>query len=331
MKQVFGDLWALWSSKMYDAVCITTNGAVRVDGACVMGRGCAKEFAERFPDGPFDLGQLIDMNGNITQVIYRNLENDKEATVAFPVKHLWHEAADIELIQESAKQLVELADKYKWEKVLLPRPGCGNGKLEWGIVAPIIGEILDDRFDVVTWRKDMKTIMVTGHRPTSKGVAKLYGYDIHHKAYNGIRKWMQAKFEELKPDRLITGMALGADQIFCEEALAYRDTHPGVIVEAAIPFRRQAAYWKNDGPKEYFKLLKRCDVRHYVSDKRPGNYRRELQARNEYMVDEADIILAVWDGSDGGTANCLKYAKDKGKGEAVHQIRPNPDKVKMYG
>lgn len=28
------------------------------------------------------------------------------------------------------------------------------------------------------------------------------------------------------------------------------------------------------------------------------------------MVDDADRILALWDGSSGGTANCVGYAND---------------------
>ena len=36
------------------------------------------------------------------------------------------------------------------------------------------------------------------------------------------------------------------------------------------------------------------------------------QRRNEYMVDRADIVVAYWDGSRGGTANTVGYARRKG-------------------
>ncbi len=43
MKEDFGDLWD------FDGIiAITTNGFVKKDGSCVMGRGCAKEAALRF-------------------------------------------------------------------------------------------------------------------------------------------------------------------------------------------------------------------------------------------------------------------------------------------
>jgi uncharacterized phage-like protein YoqJ len=38
-----------------------------------------------------------------------------------------------------------------------------------------------------------------------------------------------------------------------------------------------------------------------------------MQKRNEYMVDNSDIVIAVWDGSKGGTYNCVKYAEKLGK------------------
>lgn len=31
------------------------------------------------------------------------------------------------------------------------------------------------------------------------------------------------------------------------------------------------------------------------------------------MVDRCDRLIAVWDGSNGGTGNCVKYAKEVGK------------------
>lgn len=38
-----------------------------------------------------------------------------------------------------------------------------------------------------------------------------------------------------------------------------------------------------------------------------------MQARNKYMVDYVDILIGVWNGSRGGTANCIEYADKIGK------------------
>ena len=38
-----------------------------------------------------------------------------------------------------------------------------------------------------------------------------------------------------------------------------------------------------------------------------------LQKRNRYLVDNADIVLAVWNGTPGGTEYTVSYAKKKEK------------------
>jgi uncharacterized phage-like protein YoqJ len=36
-----------------------------------------------------------------------------------------------------------------------------------------------------------------------------------------------------------------------------------------------------------------------------------MQKRNEYIVDNSSLLLSLWDGTSGGTKNCLDYAKKK--------------------
>lgn len=75
---------------------------------------------------------------------------------SFPVKHNWYEHADLKLIERSAKELVDTIDDIFLDPddrpptIYLPRPGCGNGRLKWEDVKPVIEPYLDDRFVVVT-------------------------------------------------------------------------------------------------------------------------------------------------------------------------------------
>ena len=40
----------------------------------------------------------------------------------------------------------------------------------------------------------------------------------------------------------------------------------------------------------------------------------KLEARNRYMIDKCDVLIAVYDGfSKGGTYNAINYAKKIGK------------------
>ena len=37
-----------------------------------------------------------------------------------------------------------------------------------------------------------------------------------------------------------------------------------------------------------------------------------MQMRNRHMVDQADLLLSVWDGSPGGTGSTVAYARRQG-------------------
>lgn len=138
--------WTLWNYPAAVRV-ITTNGTIKRNGCAVMGRGCALEALEMYPGINKVLGDLIRKNGNIVQIVMET----PEVIVAFPVKHDWWEEADLSLIRLSSQQLVELADKTGWTSVVLPRPGCGNGGKFWLTeVEPIVKDIFDDRFTIVT-------------------------------------------------------------------------------------------------------------------------------------------------------------------------------------
>jgi hypothetical protein len=146
MVNIKGNLWN--HVGVADAICITTNGFVKNNGECVMGRGCAKEATLRYPGIARKLGNLIVRKGNHCFVI----KVDQGTRIcSFPVKHNWWEEADIKLIIHSCKELIALADKKNWTNIVIPRPGCGNGKLSYSDVEPILQQHLDDRFAVITF------------------------------------------------------------------------------------------------------------------------------------------------------------------------------------
>ena len=158
-----------------DAFCITTNGFRKSDGSCVMGRGCAKQMLERMPSIASRLGKLIEKWGNRAMCIG---VMDGKTIVSYPVKpvfeicnaarsnavqHMqgkfkegdsipgWACVADTAIIVKSAHELVAMANKFGWQTVMIPRPGCGAGELGWDTVKPLLEVILDDRFIAITF------------------------------------------------------------------------------------------------------------------------------------------------------------------------------------
>lgn len=120
-----------------------------------------------------------------------------------------------------------------------------------------------------------------------------------------LENWVN-RDEEL---RIISGMALGVDQVAAYVGIYLRERYKNVKLEAAIPCQGQDLKWRDWSKWVYQYLLSKCDVKTLVHDG-PYNYHC-MQDRNEYMVDHADLLIAVWDGSSGGTGNCVRYAKTR--------------------
>ena len=106
----------------------------------------------------------------------------------------------------------------------------------------------------------------------------------------------------------ICGMARGVDLYCCEILLALRGQFP-VTVEAAIPCLTQADAWPERERERYERLVSACDVETVVQEAyTPGC----MQRRNRYMVDHASLLIAVFDGQEGGTRATIQYALERG-------------------
>lgn len=150
-------------------------------------------------------------------------------------------------------------------------------------------------------------LAVTGHRPD-----KIGGYKP-----NPLREWVRAQIraalEDLKPERGITGMALGVDQDFAEACVAL-----GIPFTAAVPFEGQESRWPPPSRRFYHQLIEQAAEVVYVSEL--GYARWKMEARNHWMVDHSDRLLAIWDGTLGGTGGTVLYAERVGR--PIQRIDP---------
>lgn len=166
MIEVEGDLWEFDANVKV----ITTNMFVKANGDAVMGRGCAKEAARMFPWLPNKLGRHIrahrmhDEEQPVAFLISTNPTAEDWDLWCYHVKYNWWEQASPELIRAGAEQLAEAFPPERWAaipdgdrtwtrpmKIVLPRPGCGNGGLKWRDVRPLLQDVLDDRFYVIDY------------------------------------------------------------------------------------------------------------------------------------------------------------------------------------
>jgi len=162
---------------------------------------------------------------------------------------------------------------------------------------------IPDPFDI--------TCCFTGHRPP-----KLGGYNIANNpkraaVFVALRKAVGQAIED-GYRTFISGMALGTDQDAFEVVLEYKAAEPslGIRLIAAIPFLGQEDPWPPHSQQHYRLLLTHADDKVLISPPPADNWEanRFLDVRNHWMVDQSSRIIAVFDGTKGGTFNCLKYA-----------------------
>jgi len=164
-----------------------------------------------------------------------------------------------------------------------------------------------------------KVISFTGHRPQ-----KLYGYDISSSAYDSLRNRLSAilkkKIEE-DFDTFVSGAALGFDTIAFEEVHKLKEQYPHIRNFLAIPFQYQYIKWNANDQKKHQEMKHLADafvyvdtIRDYKMSQNVGYYSAiKMTLRNQYMVDHSNLVIACYDGTGGGTGNCIQYAKQKKK------------------
>ncbi|SMC42625.1 SLOG family protein [Papillibacter cinnamivorans] len=107
----------------------------------------------------------------------------------------------------------------------------------------------------------------------------------------------------------ICGMALGCDMYFCEAVLKLKAKHDDILLEAAIPCEEQSASWNEKQRNRYFSLVSRCDVETMIQTSYTPSC---MMRRNQYMVEQAGLLIAVFDGMLGGTMYTVELATRQG-------------------
>lgn len=176
---------------------------------------------------------------------------------------------------------------------------------------------------------------ITGHRP-----------DKFNKDYAMSSPWVKKIYNKLlshisfkKPTEMWSGMALGIDMMWAELAIT-----EGIPLVAVIPHKGQELIWPVKSQRAYQNFL-RFSNRIIIVDTLPTitSYDKltmeityeeymllaptiykpvKMEMRNRFLVNHIDKLIAVWDGSNGGTANCVGYATSMMKEEDITIINP---------
>ncbi len=117
----------------------------------------------------------------------------------------------------------------------------------------------------------------------------------------------------------ISGMAIGFDMIAAELVLELKNDYPFITLECAIPCKEQDKLWRKQQKERYKYILSKADKITYVSDR--TYFDGCMQKRNNYMIDNSSVLIALFNGKAGGTKQTVDYAKEKGL--KVEIINPN--------
>jgi len=149
-----------------------------------------------------------------------------------------------------------------------------------------------------------KVVCFTGHRPV-----KIGGYDPRHPMRVRVREELKtaiAHMAEIGVVDFISGMALGVDtdaaELVCDA---------GLNLHAAVPFDSHGSTWPIMAQRKNQQLLNRAASVTIVSPGVPYSPAL-LDVRNHWMADRSDAVVAVWDGTPGGTANMVRYVERLG-------------------
>lgn len=156
---------------------------------------------------------------------------------------------------------------------------------------------------------------VTGHRP----MRFRFKYDERHTDCKRLKKRLRDQCMKLYQKgvrQFWTGGAMGVDMWVGEILLGLRETpeYQDLQLFMAIPFQGYDTNWDEHSQHRLQVLLTHCDgcVTLGTANRTSESYRR----RNHYMVDRADILLAVYDQESkvrSGTGMTVRYAARQGK------------------
>ena len=145
--------------------------------------------------------------------------------------------------------------------------------------------------------KRQHRVCFTGHRPEKLKMPEAV-----------VRRELEREIRLAIADGLdvfISGMARGVDLWAAEIVLRIRrEGHPVRLI-CACPYDGFERSWNEESKTLYRTILATADLVRYIC---PQYNRGCFQIRNEWMVDHAARVIAVFNGTPSGTKNTIDYA-----------------------
>jgi len=138
---------------------------------------------------------------------------------------------------------------------------------------------------------------VTGHQPHLLGG---FGDEAQEALTAFARGWV----DRTRPSKIISGMAPGWDL-----AMARASIRCGVRLVAALAFPEQGQDWPEPAREELDRLLSWAEHVHCHSNER---HKGCWTLRDRWVLEQAEGVVALWSGADGGTGRAVAAANAMG-------------------
>ena len=167
-------------------------------------------------------------------------------------------------------------------------------------------------------KNNRKTVCFTGHRPQTLP----FGFDETDIKCVNMKQKLTKKICELIENEdvihFISGMAIGVDMICAEIVLELKSEYTHITLECAIPCENQSDRWSEIYKQRYRQIISRCDKKTVLQKEYTNTC---MHKRNEYMIKNSDIVIAVWNGTKSGTGYTVECARKNKK--IIYVLNPD--------
>ena len=118
-------------------------------------------------------------------------------------------------------------------------------------------------------------------------------------------------------DTFYNGGAMGFDLIAAKQILAFKEKYPHIKLVICVPYYGQEKYYAQEEKKAYANVCKNADEVVILSE---HYYKGCNLARDRYMADRADVLIAYLKKTSGGTAYTVSYFQKKYKNKEIIHI-----------
>lgn len=175
--------------------------------------------------------------------------------------------------------------------------------------------------------KITKSVAFTGYRTQKLS----FGSDLTHPDAINLKIALSKEYEKLIINGFkyfYTGGALGSDLMAAEVILELKKRHIDLELQhiLCLPCQNHCDRWSEENIRRLEKIKNESTV-FYVSDR--NYFTGCMQIRNRFMIDSSAIVIAVYDGQNGGTKSTIEYARKKQRKLII--IRPHdPIRIEFF-